>query len=417
MQREEATDRPTRAAPPPGWHYDDDTGALMRDVIHRMGRRCRNWDYCGRGAYLVTMTLADRSQPLLGRIAGESPETAAFAPSPLGAAIDAHLRRIGDFTPEIEVLGAQLMPDHLHAVLRVNRRMAKPLGIALRGFKGGASKIYWAHVGTCAAPGARRANEPCKTAPGARRANEPCAAAPGARRANGEGLFADGYVDNILHDPTAIAQALAYVADNPRRLWLKRAHPELFRVLRDVGAAGGRFAAIGNLALLKAPHIYQVQVSRSFFAYSRDARGAILKDALPRIATREFAEKRDGFLEAAAHGAVLLSPCISEGEREIARLAFEKGLRVITLSNKGFSPLYKPGGKLFDATAAGNLLMLAPATWPYLPGEKKMTRIDACILNRIAQWLSGDGATEIKYRGVAPAEIDRLAAEAICAAR
>ena len=22
---------------PPGWHYDDDTGALMRDVVHRMG--------------------------------------------------------------------------------------------------------------------------------------------------------------------------------------------------------------------------------------------------------------------------------------------------------------------------------------------------------------------------------------------
>ena len=67
----------------------------------------------------------------------------------------------------------------------------------------------------------------------------------------------------------------------------------------------------------------------------------------------------------------------------------------------------------FNITAAGNLLMLAPIAWPYLPGEKKMTRIDACILNRIAQWLSGDGAVEIKYRGVEPAEIDRLAAEAI----
>ena len=117
---------------PPGWHLDEDTGALMRDVIHRMGRRCFRWDYCGTGAYLVTMTLADRSQPLFGRLVGDSAETAAIALSPLGRAIDAHVRRIGEFTPEIEVLAAQLMPEHLHIVLRVKRRMAKPLGIALR---------------------------------------------------------------------------------------------------------------------------------------------------------------------------------------------------------------------------------------------------------------------------------------------
>ncbi len=354
----------------------------MRDVIHRMGRRCRNWDYHGRGTYLITMVLADRSKPIFGQLTGANPDAAAIALSPLGLAIDAHLRRISEFTPEIEVLGVQVMPDHIHVVLRVNRRMAKPLGIALRGFKGGASKIFWGQ----SAVGTADAKRP---------------------------LFAEGFVDNILGDGEAVANALRYLADNPRRLWEKRAHPELFRVLCDVEAAGGRFAAIGNRALLKAPHIYQVQVSRSFFSYRRDAKGAILKNVPPRIATGEFKEKLEGFLEAAAHGAVLLSPCISEGEREIARIAFEKGLKVITLANKGFSPLYKPGGRLFNATAAGNLLMLAPIAWPYQPGEKKMTRIDACILNCIAQWLSGDGAVEIKYRGVEPSEIDRLAAEAI----
>lgn len=57
--------------------------------------------------------------------------------------------------------------------------------------------------------------------------------------------------------------------------------------------------------------------------------------------------------------------------------------------------------------------MLAPAAWPYTPGEKKMTRIDACILNRIAQWLVGPGAVEIKYRSVEPREIDILAGKAV----
>ena len=421
----------------PGWHYDEDTGAIMRDVIHRMGRRCFNWDYCGKGVYMVTMTLADRSKPLFGRLVGESPETAAIELTELGRAVDAHLRRIGEFTPEIELLGAQLMPEHLHAVLRVKRRMAKPLGIALRGFKGGASQLFW------------RLSVPEETRQLlAERTN-----------ADRKPLFAEGYVDNILGDEQAVESALRYLADNPRRLWEKCAHPELFKVLREVklalrsasadsgqshllavgtasatpSAGGGHllgdcspsataapavptagyFSAIGNLALLDAPNVFQVQCSRSFFEYRRAPDGSLLKDAPPAGETREFIEKRDGFLEAAEHGAVLLSPCISHGEREIARLAFEKGLKVVTLANKGFNPLYKPGGRLFDQCAGGNLLMLAPSPLPYVPGEKKMTRVDACVLNRIAQWLSGPGAVDIKYLGVEPRQVDRLAREAL----
>ena len=117
------------------------------------------------------------------------------------------------------------------------------------------------------------------------------------------------------------------------------------------------------------------------------------------VETPEFREKADALLAAAAHGAVLVSPCISQGEREIARRAYEAGAKVITLANKGFSPLYKPGGKLFDQCADGKLLMLAPAEWPYLPGKKPITRMDACVLNRIAQLVAGDGAVEIDYKG------------------
>ena len=408
---------------PSGWHYDEYTGAIMRDVIHRMGRRCFRWDYCGKGVYMVTMTLADRSKPLFGRLVGENAEAAAIELSELGRAVDAHLRRIGEFTPEIELLGAQLMPEHLHAVLRVKRRMAKPLGIALRGFKGGASQLFWRLEETRRWHGERTGGERNGERAGGER--------NGGRKPP---LFAEGYVDNILGSEQAVESAIRYLFDNPRRLWEKRAHPELFRVLREVrvrlavGMAGdtagasagaptvptvGFFAAIGNLALLDAPNIFQVQCSRSFFAYRRAPDGSLLKDAPPAVETREFVEKREGFLDAAEHGAVLLSPCISHGEREIARLAFEKGLKVATLANKGFNPLYKPGGRLFDQCAGGNLLMLAPAAWPYVPGVKKMTRIDACVLNRIAQWLSGAGAVEIKYRGVEPRQIDSLAREAL----
>ncbi len=385
---------------PPGWHYDEDTGALMRDVIHRMGRRCRNWDYCGKGTYQITMTLADRKSCALGRLEYDARKGAFVELSALGREIESLMWRMGDFTPEIDVLGVCVMPDHVHWVVRVVRRLSarKPLGLALRGFKGGATKCHWRHLGFSAE--AQRGGAPGLKSPGP--------------------LFAEGFVDTILFDEAAVAHALAYLADNPRRLWEKRAHPELFTVLRDLPVPlgegfVGHFAAIGNHTLLKAHAILQVQCSRRFFAYARDSAGRLLKNAPPRIESPVFRESCEALLEEAVHGAVLVSPCISEGEREIARRAFAVGARVVTLANKGFSPLYKPGGKLFDACAAGNLLMLAPVNWPYLPGEKKMTREDACVLNRLAQLIAGPGAVEIVYRGVQPEDVDRLARAAVVA--
>jgi hypothetical protein len=129
--------------------------------------------------------------------------------------------------------------------------------------------------------------------------------------------------------------------------------------------------------------------------------------------TAEFEAKLNEALVAGLHGAVLVSPCISDGEREIARQAFEAGYRVITLQNKGFSPLYKPGGKLFETCANGNLLMLAPINWPYQPAEKQMTRDDAQALNRIAQLISGEGAAEINYKGAVMSGIDASVAAAV----
>ena len=102
---------------PPGWHYDDDTGALMRDVIHRMGRRCRNWDYCGKGVYLITITLADRRSRALGRLCHDKARGAFVAMSALGAQIEALMWRMPEFSPEIEVLGVMVMPDHIHWAL------------------------------------------------------------------------------------------------------------------------------------------------------------------------------------------------------------------------------------------------------------------------------------------------------------
>ena len=160
-----------------------------------------------------------------------------------------------------------------------------------------------------------------------------------------------------------------------------------------------------------------MQCSRRFFAYVRIPKPGgglkIARDAAGEPITAstspEYAERLADALAAAAHGAVIISPCISDGERQIAREALKRKLPLVTLQNKGFARLQKPVGRYFDACAEGRLLMMAPAAWPYTPQEKPMTRFDATALNRLCQWLVGEDALEINYHGMKPANIDQLA--------
>ena len=165
----------------------------------------------------------------------------------------------------------------------------------------------------------------------------------------------------------------AYIADNPRRLAAKRANPELFTVVSTQPVAGGRSCpAIGNRFLLERPMKRQVQVSR-------------------RIAPKALAEKKAEWLYAAEHGTVLVSPCISPGEKEIARAALEAGLPLIVLVENGFSPLYKPPGRYFDACAAGALLMLGP--FPYHRERRTITREQCLTLNAWAKAITETSAS------------------------
>jgi len=408
---------------------------VRQEVKHHMGRRCFNWDYSSRCIYMITIVLADRSRPVLGQLVGEG-EDWRVEPSEIGRIVEQCWRGIPQQWPGVEVIESQLMPDHFHGIIFVKEQQKKRLGNIIGSFKSKSTS-----------------------------------------RAGASGLWAPGYVDLILFRAGQLEKMIAYIRANPRRLGIKRACPELFKVARDIeidfaargeaqdptcgeaqnrargeaqdstraqaqnpgwgeagsasareragiphwrGPAKGHFMAIGNHFLLTRPIICQIQCSRSYFAYKRrrlPGGWQICRDSagkpIVEKSTPEFEEKATAAMRAAAQGAVLLSPCISHGEREIARRAFEAGHRVITLQNKGFSPLYKPGGKLFETCAAGNLLMLAPIGWPYVPGEKAITRHEAQVLNRIAQLIADDGAVEIDYNGVVLSGIDEAVAQAV----
>jgi len=124
--------------------------------------------------------------------------------------------------------------------------------------------------------------------------------------------------------------------------------------------ARGYFAALGNRFLLERP-LAHVQVSRSDFRCRREPKpGGGLKivrdekgEPVVDFASPPYAEKKAGLFAAAKHGAVLISPCVSDGERQIALEALAAGLPLVTMSNKGFSKLQKPSCRYFDACAAG----------------------------------------------------------------
>ena len=84
----------------------------------------------------------------------------------------------------------------------------------------------------------------------------------------------------------------------------------------------------------------------------------------------------------AQRGAVLVSPRISPGEKEVMDMAQAAGYPVIRLLENGFSPLWKPGGEMFDACARGQVLLVAP--WPYHSERRTITRDQCNRLNELA---------------------------------
>lgn len=338
-----------------------------------MLRRCVGHDYTGRQVYMITMVTEGR-RPLFGEVVGRSdaPKGSEEEPriilSELGKRVADEWWAASVHHPEIEVVALQMMPDHLHGILFVKEKMEKPLGMALRGFKQSCNKHYRElGLGTKVALATQHTELGLGTKVALATQHTELRQTKRDRRGEDRShgmLFARGYNDRLLLRKGQLDAWRHYLADNPRRLLMKREHPDLFRVQRNVEAVGITFSAIGNRHLLDFPVRLQVQCSRS-------------------LTEKEIKAKVAEYLAAAREGAVLVSPAISPGEKAIMRAAFDEGLPLIYLQENGFTDLAKPGGKRMDACAKGQLLILAP--WEH-HNEKLAIRRGQCLeLNEIAR--------------------------------
>ena len=337
-----------------------------------MKRRSNFNDYTGRGIYMITIATESR-RPLLGSLAGkangeEEDNRPHVVLSPLGEKVKECWENIPRYHPQIELLKLCIMPDHIHGILFVHDRMNKHLGNVIWGFKSGTIKAA-RELGLLLDNGglATVAEIPQPTKPTATTASfssvvtsSPSSCASSAsgsvgcgtsaaplphhpstyNRAHGQ-LWEPGYNDRILSHEGQLQRMMAYLDDNPRRLLVKREHPEYFRQLGTITVAGTPMQAMGNRFLLDNPVKLQVQCSRS-------------------LTPQEIEQRKDFFLNEGTSGAILVSPCISPGEQQIATAALQTHIPLIVLLLKGLPPYFKPQPRYLEACSDGRLLILPP---------------------------------------------------------
>lgn len=363
----------------------------------------------GIGLYHITLTIPDR-RPLLGtlEIPDGNPDRAKVRRTVLGNALVDCLIGVPQHHPEVQVLHFCLMPDHLHAVLYVRRTM--PVGIrgVVRGFWQGVKKLgrAWSAASSIVPNDIRWNCQEGKQeiVPNDIRRNCQEGKQEGSHEGSGDvaqqGLreetsrmeaFSAGLQKQIGDDAyyrlspvfsempfirsmghnTQLPNTIRYLDMNPQRLATKRLKPGYFRVQREIVIGGRSFDGVGNTMLLTA-ETYAVVHVRSLMVKAADNGDA-----------EQLRDYKNSCVLAARKGAVMVSPFISEYEKQVMQVLLREQLPFVYLADNGFRDYYKPVDALFDACAAGRVLILSP--WTYDAGKRKISRADCMSLNNMAE--------------------------------
>ena len=352
---------------------EDKARALFHPVDTTRHHREKGWDYRGRAIYHFTLPVEGR-YPLFGVIEGGSAETATVRLNAFGQRVCMLLRGLPQFYAEkgyaLKVLATRVMPDHIHLVIQVLEPLPRSIGTVVRGFKSACTSIYkreYYRGGENAAK-MHEGENAAKVHEGENAAK----VHEGENAGNGSFMHFDRifavsssiwqpdkayYHERILHAPGQLRHMIDYVKDNPRRLWLKKHTPQLFKLHRRTQAHGLLFTSLGNHFLLDWPDRQMVELSRNTPADKVEQR---LNEALA----------------AAQNGAITYTAAISKGEQLIARTLRQQGFPLVILLNDGFpkegSPherYFKPGGVYFEACAEGRLLLLEPTAETFINAD------------------------------------------------
>jgi hypothetical protein len=340
----------------------------------------------GVGIYHITLTVPSR-QPLLGTlvIPVNDPSQARVERTALGNAVVDELYVMCKHYPAIRIFQFCLMPDHLHAVIRVTRVMDTSIRSVIRGYWQGVKKLGRAHTLAVSPEASTLAVSPelnsgttdqGRTTGQGRTAGQGRAAGQGKRTAEGSSgwafpIFTERPFIRPLSRRGQLQAMMHYVRMNPQRLATKRLMPGFFRVQKGIEIDGRSFDGVGNVALLHAEHYDVVHVRSAWVKAAEHGNTQPLRDYM-----------NSRVLEA-RKGVVMVSPFISRQEKQVMQVLINEQHPFILLACDGFRDYYKPSDALFDACAAGRVLILSP--WPYDAGKRHISRADCVNLNNIAE--------------------------------
>ena len=369
----------------------------------------------GVGVYHVTLTVPSR-EPLLGTlvIPDRDPSKARIERTALGEAVVGELYVMCRHYPAIRILQFSLMPDHLHAVIQVTRVMETSIRSVIRGYWQGVKKHGRAYSLALAAElnsdttdeggrdsettnegngnsdttdeGGRDSettNEGGRdsetTNEGKGNAIEGNAGTTNAIEGNAGGMNEGGYAFPVFTERPFIRPLsrrgqlhtmIQYVRMNPQRLATKRLRPGYFRVQKEIGIGGRVYDGVGNMTILTADCFDTVHVRR------------MMVEEAQHGATERLRNYMNSCVLKARKGVVMVSPFISPHEKQVMDVLLREQRPFIFLADNGFREYYKPSDVLFDACAAGRVLILSP--WPYDAQKRHISRAECVQLNAMA---------------------------------
>lgn len=329
----------------------------------------------GIGIYHLTMTVTNRKH-LLGTldIPENDPQLAHVRRTKLGNRVVECLLDLPNHYPEIQVVSFCLMPNHIHTILRVRKTMPRGIMSVVRGYWQAAKKLGREYTMSVSLDSIQHSEKDTDTI-----------------RDNGhrpEETDSIQHNEHSLYDYDPVFREMPfvrtmsrhgqldaminYVKDNPQRLATMMLKPGYFHVQHKVEIGGREYDAVGNAKILmiakrKVVHVRHIWV----------------EDAELHGDDNSLNQYMSECVQAAKEGAVMVSPWISQYEKQILKHLLTEGLPVIYLASNGFGDYYKPTRELFEACKAGKVLILSP--WVHAPEKTKISRAECVALNGMAE--------------------------------
>lgn len=317
----------------------------------------------GEGIYHLTWAVVNRV-PILGALEplpmlDADGHSAWVRATGLGKAVLAKVNELEVRHPEIEIIWKTLMPDHLHVVVWAHEGFEESIKMVARGYGQGCSKIarQYAALSVVDAQSdcAKITNRTVGTTNRTATEEHATKGNTGDLYDCGNGahtLFSTPFIRTLSHK-RQLDKMVKYVKSNPDNAWMRKQHPDLYVIHRNMRYGGLLFDTIGKSRLLDYPDRQVIALSRS------------LTDV-------EIQHEVNKALLRAEAGQVTLTGAMNKGEQTVARAIREAGYPLVVMMLDGFPPegseaakYYHPGGVYHQACGEGQLYLMAPLAENY----------------------------------------------------